>query len=567
MSGNPPQTAVKEENNLSYIIVPEFLLWMLAASAPTHTKTRTFLRLLTDDVPSVDIMITCCGEPVDVAVDTIKAACVVDYPRNKFRVIVLDDGQSEALENEIGKLRKLYLNLFYSTRRARIIEHSKAANINHGIQYLESLDGGPSAFYAVLDVDMIVMPHWLRSTIPHLLKEPNLAITSLPQYHYNIRDSDPLDQSGDAVFDVKIFMQDMLRNAPCTGSGWVARREAIQDMGGIPTKYAQEDIATSILLRARGWEIGYVWEPLQWGLAPDTLVDHVKQWKRWTSGFFAFISQVKDPRLARMSTGDRLAHTAPALALTGPVFTLTCSPLLVFAIMVSGRPFVHWNSPQQLHLVLILGTLQLLTTWITGFLMSLDLDRTTQFWPSHRHLYLAPYKFMAILRFILPDGAKFTSTGGSMDGKSEVEARLSGSRIRMLKTVIWNHGAWLHLSAILCLLWAMSTSLRTSSLAAGSNGQTLLEHMLARLAWPQVFVLWTALITQGWKPLSYAVFAAWDGYSRGKLLVQNSLGTARYPSWEAKDRRRLRPSQMFSYVVLLYALWIFWLSFRLGDPR
>lgn len=549
------------------IVVPELLSWMLAAAALRHTNIRPFLRLLTDDVPSVDIMIACCGEPVDVAVDTIKAACEIDYPRCQFRVIILDDGQSKTLEDEIGKLRKLYLNLFYSARGAHVTKHSKAANINHGLRYVESLDGGPSAFCAVLDVDMIVMPHWLRSTIPHLLQEPNLAMTSIPQYFYNIRNGDPLDQSIDDICDTTLVLQDMLRNALCTGSGWVARREAIQGIGGIPTEYIQEDVATSALLHAKGWEVAYVWEPLQWGLVPNTFVDHVKQWNRWTSGLLSSISLVKDPRLAHLGTGDRLAHAVPALALTSPVFTLTCSPLLVIAILVSGRPFVHWNSPQQLHHILLISTLQLLTTWISGFLASMIIDRTTPFWPSHRHLYLAPYKFMAILGLALPAGSNFTSTGGSKDGNREVEARVSGSRIRMLKTVICNYGAWSHLSVILCLLWAIGASLRMSSFAAELNNQTLVERTLARLAWPQVFVLWTALIAQGWKPLSYAVFAAWDGHSRQNFLDQSSLSSARYPSWEGKSRRRLRSSQKFSYVVLLYGLWMLMLSFRLGDSN
>lgn len=502
---------------------------------------------------------------MDVAVDTIKAACVIDYPRDRFRVIVLDDGQSEALEDEVAKLRKSYLNLFYSTRGSLVTMHSKAANINHGIRYVESLDGGPSTFCSVLDVDMIVMPHWLRSTIPHLLKEPNLAMTSIPQYFYNIRSGNSLDQGVDEICDVTLLLQDMLRNGLCTGTGWVARREAIQDIGGIPTDYTQEDIATSALLHAKGWEVAYVWEPLQWGLVPHTFVDHVKQWKRWTTSLLSSISLVQDPRLAHLSTSDRLAHAVPALALTSPVFTLACSPLLVITILLSGCPFVHWNSPQQLHYLLILGSLQLLTTWISGFLTSLIIDRITPFWPSHRHLYLAPYKFMAILRLVLPAGSKFTSTGDSIDGNREIEARKSDSKARMLSTVIWNYGAWWQLSITLGLLWTMSASLRTSSFAAELANQTLLEQMLARLAWPQVFVLWTALIAQGWKPLSYAVFAAWDGYSRQRLLVRDDLSTARYPSWEAKSRRRLRSSQRMSYVVLLYALWMLMLPFWLRD--
>lgn len=80
----------------------------------------------------------------------------------------------------------------------------------------------------------------------------------------------------DNMRDISDLLQDMLRNAFCTGSGWVARREAIQDIGGIPPEYTQEDKATSALLHARAWEVAFVRKPLQWGLAPNTSIDHVK---------------------------------------------------------------------------------------------------------------------------------------------------------------------------------------------------------------------------------------------------------------------------------------------------
>ena len=239
-------------------------------------KIRPFLRLLTDYIPSVDVMIVCCGEPVNIALDTVKAACALDYLTSRHRVILLDDSQSTALRDEVIKVQTYFPNLFYSARGTRVTTHSKAANINHGMEYASSLKGGPFTFCAVLDVDMIPQPHWLRSTIPHLLKDTKVAMASIPQYFYNMCDGDPLDQTVDDICDITLVQQDMLGDAICTGSGWVARRDAIHDIGGIPTQYTQEDIVTSALLQAKGWKVVYVWEPLQHGLVPTTFADNIK---------------------------------------------------------------------------------------------------------------------------------------------------------------------------------------------------------------------------------------------------------------------------------------------------
>ena len=112
-------------NILSYI------LRSLAVRPPTRTKTV----LAGDDVPIVDILITCCNEDLDVILDTVRAACVLNYPQNRFRVFVCDDGSSAELETSVNALRADYNNLFYTARTKGPKRDYKAGNLNHGLRF------------------------------------------------------------------------------------------------------------------------------------------------------------------------------------------------------------------------------------------------------------------------------------------------------------------------------------------------------------------------------------------------------------------------------------------------
>ncbi len=67
----------------------------------------------------------------------------------------------------------------------------------------------------------------------------------------------------------------------CTGSGWVARRSALSDIGGWPLVEAGEDFMCSTVLSNAGWKVAFIREELQCGLAPGSLRGHVKQRMRW----------------------------------------------------------------------------------------------------------------------------------------------------------------------------------------------------------------------------------------------------------------------------------------------
>lgn len=120
-------------------------------------RQRPKLRLTGNDVPTVDAFITCCGEDDDLVMDTVRAACDLDYPRDRFRVVILDDGKSAGLEAQCAKLAMTYPNLYYMARIKVPGQphHFKAGNLNYGLDQVHLLPGGAGQFMAALDADMV----------------------------------------------------------------------------------------------------------------------------------------------------------------------------------------------------------------------------------------------------------------------------------------------------------------------------------------------------------------------------------------------------------------------------
>jgi hypothetical protein len=122
-------------------------------------RTRAKLRLVGNEVPTVDVFVTSCGEEDEVVLDTVRAACEQDYPRDRFRVILLDDGKSPSLEAFIGNLAITYPNLYYMAREKipGVPHHFKSGNLNYGLDQSRLLPGGAGQFMAALDADMVII--------------------------------------------------------------------------------------------------------------------------------------------------------------------------------------------------------------------------------------------------------------------------------------------------------------------------------------------------------------------------------------------------------------------------
>lgn len=136
-----------------------------------------------DGLPGIDLILTACGEPVDIVLDTVKACLDLDYPRGKLRIIVSDDGHDPALKSAISPLSMVFEDLMYFTRTVEPGKHHgfKAGNINTVLRMLEEEGLKPNHWVCNLDCDMIPDREMLRILMAPALRDSAVGLVTLPQ--------------------------------------------------------------------------------------------------------------------------------------------------------------------------------------------------------------------------------------------------------------------------------------------------------------------------------------------------------------------------------------------------
>jgi cellulose synthase/poly-beta-1,6-N-acetylglucosamine synthase-like glycosyltransferase len=149
----------------------------------TKGKHRGRHRLTGGKAPKIDVIVTCCGEDVDVIMDSAMGAVLQDYPPHCFRVFILDDGQSSTLKKAVDQhnARNDIKEITYLARSKLdgLPHYFKAGNLAFGMAETHRRDA--FEYLAALDADMIPEPDWLRRTVPHLILDPKLALVNPAQ--------------------------------------------------------------------------------------------------------------------------------------------------------------------------------------------------------------------------------------------------------------------------------------------------------------------------------------------------------------------------------------------------
>ncbi|GAB7359790.1 hypothetical protein MBLNU230_g6959t1 [Neophaeotheca triangularis] len=256
--------------------------------------TRRPRYLLSDDeAPHVDVVITVCGESVDIIRDTIGAAAYQEYPSESLHVYVLNDGKEEkagALMAEIFKineeLQRVGRNTIQYLSRPKVPDHGyKSGNLQFG--FLETAARTNSIYFAALDADMAPDPNWLRLVVPHLLEDSKIGMVCPGQRGYNIPEYDNFAQDTELFYDVDEPMQERVGAANCPGSGYVAVRAALDSIGGFPKLNVGEDIFCAYKLKGKNWGIAFIPDKIQSGLQAESFHHYIKQRKRWAAGTIA----------------------------------------------------------------------------------------------------------------------------------------------------------------------------------------------------------------------------------------------------------------------------------------
>jgi cellulose synthase (UDP-forming) len=201
----------------------------------------------------------------------------LDYPKDKFKVYVLDDKRRHWLKEFCAAKGAVYLSRPDN-------RHAKAGNMNNAL----ALTCGE--FVAVFDADFVPFRQFLRRTVP-FFQDPSIGIVQTPQHFFN---KDPVQSNlglervwpdeQRLFFDEMAASRDAWDVSFCCGSCSIMRRRAIETIGGIPTESITEDLLTTLAMLNKGYKTRYLNERLSMGLAAENLRGYFVQRSRWCRG-------------------------------------------------------------------------------------------------------------------------------------------------------------------------------------------------------------------------------------------------------------------------------------------
>ncbi|RAF92882.1 UDP-forming cellulose synthase catalytic subunit, partial [Burkholderia multivorans] len=209
---------------------------------------------------------------------TVFAAQSVDWPTDKLRVYLLDDGRRPefaAFARDAG--------IGYLTRDDNL--HAKAGNINRALPKTHG------EYIAIFDCDHVPTRSFLQTTMGEFLRDPKCALVQTPHHFFS---PDPFERNlgtfrevpneGNLFYGLVQSGNDLWNAAFFCGSCAVLKRSALEEVGGVAVETVTEDAHTALKLHRRGYTSAYLPTVQAAGLATESLAGHVKQRTRWARG-------------------------------------------------------------------------------------------------------------------------------------------------------------------------------------------------------------------------------------------------------------------------------------------
>ena len=231
------------------------------------------------DYPEIDILVATINEETQLLEDTITAIQNMNYPdKKKLHIYLCDDGHRKEMKDLCKKK-----NINYIDRPNN--NDAKAGNYNHALSITHS------PYVVTFDADMQPGKDFLLKTVPFLIADENVGFAQVPQ---NFRNPDiyqcrykligEIPHEQDYFFDKIQMAKNKINSVIYCGTNTVFLRKALEEVNGFATESVTEDIATGILIEARGYKCISICEKEAFGIAVNNLDSYIKQKTRWGRG-------------------------------------------------------------------------------------------------------------------------------------------------------------------------------------------------------------------------------------------------------------------------------------------
>ncbi len=264
-----------------YALAQLNLLFNYLSSKKNNDKSRAFDFSNPDEIPFVTIQLPVYNE-MYVMERLLDNIALVDYPKDKLEIQVLDDSTDETLKttyNHIQNLRASGLNIQHITRTNR--SGFKAGALKEGLKTAKG------EFIAIFDADFLPKEDWLKRTVP-FFKDENIGVVQTRWGHIN-RNYSVLTKIQAFALDAHFTLEQVGRNSKghfinFNGTAGVWRKACIIDAGNWEGDTLTEDLDLSYRAQLKNWKFKYLEDVETPAELPVVISAARTQQFRWNKG-------------------------------------------------------------------------------------------------------------------------------------------------------------------------------------------------------------------------------------------------------------------------------------------
>lgn len=234
------------------------------------------------DLPTVTIQLPIYNEKY-VARRLIEAVCLIDYPREKLEIQVLDDSDDdtiEVLESVIKEHRLSGIDISHLHKSHRRVGY-KAGALKAGTSYAKG------EFIAIFDADFVPPSSFLNRTIGYFVN-PEIGFIQCRWGHINENYSS-LTEAQAFSLDLHFMIEQKAKSLThlfmnFNGTAGIWRTSCIIDAGGWHTATLVEDLDLSYRAQMKGWKCLFLEDVVVDAELPVQMNAAKRQQFRWAKG-------------------------------------------------------------------------------------------------------------------------------------------------------------------------------------------------------------------------------------------------------------------------------------------
>ena len=231
--------------------------------------------------PTITIQLPIYNEKY-VATRLVDAVCAQDYPKEKMRIMVLDDSDDDTvnlMHQTVLKYQSQGFDISHVRRGTRA--GYKAGALKHAMK------STTSDFVAIFDADFIPPNWYLKKAIPHFTNS-KIGLVQCRWGHVN-QNYSALTQAQALNLDFHFLVEQKAKSNShlfmnFNGTAGIWRKECIDDAGGWHTATLVEDLDLSYRAQMKGWKCLFLPDIVVDAELPVQMNGAKRQQFRWAKG-------------------------------------------------------------------------------------------------------------------------------------------------------------------------------------------------------------------------------------------------------------------------------------------